>query len=78
MSITSTILLMELQLGLVTAEAEDKQLVESLLHVMEVTGADFTKTFRSLSRIVVPGTQQLTPLVRIVKIIALSNILQLR
>jgi len=47
--------LMRSKLGLVTAEAEDKQLVEALLHVMEVTGADFTKTFRSLSRIVVPG-----------------------
>ncbi|XP_076437251.1 protein adenylyltransferase SelO, mitochondrial-like isoform X2 [Babylonia areolata] len=47
---------MRRKLGLLKKEfPEDKSLVESLLKVMEETGADFTNSFRCLSRLPLPG-----------------------
>ncbi|KAL8622005.1 hypothetical protein ACOMHN_035533 [Nucella lapillus] len=47
---------LDMVLGLLKKEfPEDKDLVESLLKVMEETGADFTNSFRCLSRLPLPG-----------------------
>ncbi|XP_059510599.1 selenoprotein O1 isoform X2 [Stegostoma tigrinum] len=47
---------MRKKLGLLRCEkAEDKELVSELLHVFQITGADFTNTFRLLSEFPVPG-----------------------
>lgn len=40
---------MRAKLGLFTEEAEDEQLIEGLLSIMNKYGADFTNTFRSLT-----------------------------
>ncbi|XP_067915261.1 selenoprotein O1 isoform X3 [Heterodontus francisci] len=47
---------MRKKLGLLRCEkAEDEELVSELLHVFQITGADFTNTFRLLSEFPFPG-----------------------
>lgn len=46
------------KLGLATHEDADEQLIENLLSCMHATGADFTASFRLLTRVLVPTTEE--------------------
>ncbi|XP_065838559.1 protein adenylyltransferase SelO, mitochondrial-like [Oscarella lobularis] len=49
---------MKQKLGLESDDADDSDLIDSLFETMHATGADFTNTFRCLSRLKLPGTSK--------------------